>query len=247
MHADSYLICSTPRTGSTLLCGLLESTGVAGRPKSYFRQPDEQSWAALWDIVRSTDHVFDYADYARAALAAGRTENEVFAARIMWGSMEELVEKLGAVYPDIAGADLHLLKRAFGNTRFVYLQRTDVLAQAVSWCRAEQTNIWQETDQPESRQSVPKPSFDFEQIHELIQVINEHNAAWHEWFSSLDIQPYLVRYEDLVSDPIGVTCNILDLLKLELPPEREILVRHRRLADDINIQWIERYRTEMAQ
>ena len=27
-HADAYLICATPRTGSSLLCGLLESSGT---------------------------------------------------------------------------------------------------------------------------------------------------------------------------------------------------------------------------
>jgi hypothetical protein len=37
---SSYLLCGTPRTRSTLLCGLLTSTGVAGCPESYFRQPD---------------------------------------------------------------------------------------------------------------------------------------------------------------------------------------------------------------
>ena len=35
--SDGYLICATPRTGSTLLCGLLASTGVAGNPELYFR------------------------------------------------------------------------------------------------------------------------------------------------------------------------------------------------------------------
>jgi len=32
----AYLVCSTPRSGSTLLCELLKSTGVAGRPDEYF-------------------------------------------------------------------------------------------------------------------------------------------------------------------------------------------------------------------
>src|SRR5205814_9813031 len=45
---DAYLLCGTPRTGSTLLCGLLRSTDVAGRPESYFRLPDEQAWADRW-------------------------------------------------------------------------------------------------------------------------------------------------------------------------------------------------------
>ncbi len=41
----SYVLCGTPRTGSTLLCSLLCSTGVLGRPESYFREPDEVAWA----------------------------------------------------------------------------------------------------------------------------------------------------------------------------------------------------------
>ena len=32
----SYLVCATPRSGSTLLCELLKDTGVAGRPEEYF-------------------------------------------------------------------------------------------------------------------------------------------------------------------------------------------------------------------
>jgi N-sulfoglucosamine sulfohydrolase len=32
----SYLICATPRSGSTLLCDALEGTGIAGRPAEHF-------------------------------------------------------------------------------------------------------------------------------------------------------------------------------------------------------------------
>ena len=38
---NSYIICSTPRTGSTLLCSLLRATNVAGIPESYFRSQGE--------------------------------------------------------------------------------------------------------------------------------------------------------------------------------------------------------------
>jgi LPS sulfotransferase NodH len=36
MVPSSYLICATPRSGSTLLCAVLGATGVAGRPAEYF-------------------------------------------------------------------------------------------------------------------------------------------------------------------------------------------------------------------
>ena len=50
-----------------------------------------------------------------------------------------------------------------------------------------------------------------------------------------------MRYEDLDADPVGVTCEILDFLGLKLPPGRLIKSRHRRLADELNTQWIDRY------
>jgi len=46
----SYLVCATPRSGSTLVCKALRETGVAGKPEEYFealrstgrpRRPDE--------------------------------------------------------------------------------------------------------------------------------------------------------------------------------------------------------------
>lgn len=244
---DSYLICATPRTGSTLLCGLMASTNVAGNPESYFRQPDEQLWAARWHIVQSSDGVFEYSEFVRAALAAGRTENGVFAARMMWGTMDYLVDRLGTVYPAPAGGDLDQLNLAFGHAGFIYLHRDDVLAQAVSWHRAEQTNVWHQTDQEESKQPEQAPSFDFDQICELLQMIEEHNSAWRAWFASVGIEPYMVRYEDLDADPVGVAREILDFLGLKLPPGRLIKTRGRRLADELNAQWIERYQAELTE
>src|ERR1700709_1274555 len=35
----SYLVCATPRSGSTLVCHALGETGVAGRPEEYFEAP----------------------------------------------------------------------------------------------------------------------------------------------------------------------------------------------------------------
>lgn len=72
---DAYLICGTPRTGSRLLCGLLRSTGVAGRPQSYFRQPDEERWADRWQLPCTSGGAFDYSECVRAAVVAGSTPN----------------------------------------------------------------------------------------------------------------------------------------------------------------------------
>jgi LPS sulfotransferase NodH len=242
---DSYFICGTPRTGSSLLLGLLESTGVAGRPQAYFRAADEPLWADRWQIPRSADGAFDYADYVRAALAVGRTENGVFGAKLMWGTLDEVVAKLGGICPDLVGEDVKLLNRAFGRTRFVYLRRADVLAQAVSWLRAELTGTWYVGGNGEiggDTRTGREPSFDAGRISELIQMIGEHNTAWEAWFASSGIQPYVVRYEELDADMVGVTRAILDFLGLKAPGEHVIGPRHQRQANELNRQWIERYR-----
>jgi LPS sulfotransferase NodH len=240
---NAYLICGTPRTGSTLLCDLLRSTEIAGRPESYFRLPDEQAWADRWRLPRNRAGAFDYADYVRAAVVAGSSGNGVFGARVMWGTLAEIVTKVGTVHPDLAGADLELLTRAFGRTRFVHLRRDDTVAQAVSWARAEQTHFWQDGDA-----ALPgyEARFDFEQIQTLVKTIDEHNAAWRDWFAGFDLEPYPVYCEDLTTDPAGVTRAILNFLGLHLSAaDQAIVPRHRRQADQLNHDWIARYRANL--
>jgi trehalose 2-sulfotransferase len=242
-RTDAYFICATPRTGSSLLLGLLESTGVAGRPEAYFRAPDEAMRAQQWQLAGADEGAFGYADFVRAARVAGSTDNGVFGAKLMWGTLDEVVDKLGVVYPDLAGQDVALLQKAFGRTRFVLLRRGDVLAQAVSWLRAEQTGTWHVGDPGTNGHS---PRYDRDAIAGLVKMIDEHNAGWEGWFASVGVQPYLVEYEALEADLEGVTRGILEFLGLELPEGHAIVPRHRRQADDLNRQWIDRYRGEVA-
>jgi trehalose 2-sulfotransferase len=61
----SYLVCGTPRSGTSLLCGLLAGTGVAGHPEEYFWRDDVPFWSRRWGVS-------GFAEYLRAAIAAGR-------------------------------------------------------------------------------------------------------------------------------------------------------------------------------
>ncbi|MGZ5376146.1 MAG: Stf0 family sulfotransferase, partial [Solirubrobacterales bacterium] len=66
--ARSYLVCATPRSGSTLLCEALKSTGVAGRPEEYFealrqsgRPRRPQEYFPGVDDPSIADHLGEYA------------------------------------------------------------------------------------------------------------------------------------------------------------------------------------------
>jgi LPS sulfotransferase NodH len=121
----------------------------------------------------------------------------------------------------------------------VYLRRDDTVAQAVSWARAEQTHFWQDGDT-----ALPghEPRFDFQQIHGLVQTIDEHNAAWRAWFARFKVQPHPVRYEDLTADPASVTRGVLDFLGLHLDADLLLAPGTRRQADRLNHDWIAYYR-----
>ena len=231
-------MCATPRTGSTLLCGLLASTGVAGTPESYLRAEDEAAWASRFRLAER----YEYVDFVRRARDQGSTANGVFAARVMWGTLDEVVDRLR---PSLGAAghaarDLDVLRAAFGDLRFVHLWREDVLAQAVSWARAEQTGVWH---RPNDVGDAAEPSFDREQIAALCATIDRHNGAWHDWFAGNGVEPLEVRYEDLNRDPVGEARDVLQRLGIDVPAATALEVRDRRLRDEVNDDWIARYRT----
>jgi trehalose 2-sulfotransferase len=167
----SYLICATPRCGSTLLCDALEATGVAGRPHEYFeelketgvpRRPREYFWGLRSpDVLRllppdsqldrrsEQRPSWDRDDYARhlaASLEQGTTPNRVFGAKLMWSYFRDFIELMRGI-PRFAGMDDgSLLNAAFPGLRFVFVSRSDKARQAVSLWRALQTWVWREQE-----------------------------------------------------------------------------------------------------
>ena len=232
--AVSYLLCGTPRTGSTLLCSLLSSTGVAGHPESYFREPDQRMWASRFGLGAIENGELDYVDFVRGAVRAGSTGNGVFAARIMWGTMQLLVEGLRR---DIGGQrDVDVLEGALGPLRFVHLERLDVVAQAVSWARAEQTGFWQQGDR-----SCATAELDLDQVERLVATIREHNEAWRTWFDAQAVEPLGVTYESLASSPVETVSRLLDFVGTDPPAGWAPVSPPERQADSLNAEWVRRY------
>jgi LPS sulfotransferase NodH len=219
------------------LCSLLASTRRLGRPESYFREPDEVSWAERFGLPTDGTRVRDYAAFVAAVRTAGATDNGVFAARLMWGSVERLVAGLR----EHAGeSDAVGLRRTFGPLRFVHLRREDVVGQAVSWCRAEQTGFWQQGDSVQRR-----PEQDLDRMRHFVHVIGEHNTAWLSWFDELGVEPHVVTYERVVQDGRAVVEGIAGHLGVELAEDWRPASPHRRQADSINARWAAALRADL--
>lgn len=224
-----YLLCATPRTGSTLLCSLLTSTNVLGSPESYFRVQDEETWAERLGVPAVGGRVRDYGAFAMAVRAAGSTDNGVFAARVMWGSVDRVIEGLA---PPASQPDVEALEGAFGPLAFIHLTRGDVVAQAVSWARAEQTGYWHRGDTTSAA-----PEADLVRMTDLVEEIESHNALWERWFTANHVRPHRLTYEALTRDPAEAIAGIASHLRIIVPNGWRSRSPHRKQADQTNAEW----------
>jgi trehalose 2-sulfotransferase len=181
----SYLVCATPRSGSTLLCDLLDQTGIAGHPEEYFealrhsglpRRPHEYfdperhaniverlAFRELPDGKATPSDLWQPATYDRYlawAIEEGTTPNGVFAAKLMWGYLGDFATLLRGI-DGMAGLPVpELLGRAFPNLHYIRITRQDKVRQAVSLWRAVQTQTWQR-DEGEHGAQAREPVFSF--------------------------------------------------------------------------------------
>lgn len=238
---DGYIICATPRSGSTLFCQYLASTGVAGVPASYFNKEGLHEYAEYWQILRP-DGSYAFADYLAATRRAGSTTNGILALRVMWSTLAEVTAQLAQLYPDLADDELALLEKAFGQPKFIYLRREDVVAQAISLYRAQQTGYWHidEGQAPEQ-----PPAFDFDAIHSFVNELRHDNLGWQAWFRKVGVEPMPVVYEDFAADPETTVSEVLRFLELDLPAGVELRAHNQRLADHMTTLWLGRYKDEL--
>jgi trehalose 2-sulfotransferase len=218
----------------------MESSGVAGRPASYFNRRGLHHYAADWQIARPRDGRIDEG-YVEAALTAGTTPNGVFGGRLMAETLPELVADLAAAAPKPAGSDADLLSNHFGRLRFVHLRRVDVVAQAVSWARSLQTHSWHPGEAVEP--GGQEPHYDEELIGRLVATIERFEADWNVWFAAHGLAPCEVTYEELAADPLATAHKVLDFLGLHIPPGRQLVVGHCRQGDQLNATWIKRFKS----
>jgi len=245
---DSYIICTSPRSGSTLLCKLLAATGVAGNPASYFHEPSVASWASELGIVpepwwgeRET-----LAGVFRAAIAEGNGGTDVSGIRLQRHSFNFFHEKLALLYPG-EHADLARLRRAFGSTLFIHLRRRDKVEQAVSYLKAHQTGLWHVAlDGSELERLAPpgEPVYDADELRKHVETMTGYDRDWNAWFQREGIEPMCVDYDALAAAPVRTVKEILGRLGRDRAAADGIVPGVRKLADSESRDWVARYRSE---
>jgi LPS sulfotransferase NodH len=239
--SQSYVICTAPRTGSTLLAEALTGTGRAGRPHEFFDiyAHNEQFWIKSLGIGSP-------AEYLPKVLAAGTTDNGVFGLKLLWHQSPAFLAKLNAATPQLVngatGLSHDLLSAALGTpVHYIWLRRRSKLAQAISYYRASRTGIWRATDAGSNTQTGAEPEFDYDQIERYVRLVNGFDEQWHRFFRRNRLKVLMMVYENFTANFEGSVLNVLDFLGIAREGVTVAAPRLRRQADDRSVEWEERF------
>lgn len=245
---QSYIICTSPRSGSTLLCGLLAATGKSGKPDSHFHTPSVSDWLKKFELSAeqfagehdALNAIFD------AARKLGTGKTGMFGLRLQRKSFDYFIRQLHILHPGL-DSDTDRVQAAFRDTLFIHLTRGDKLEQAISLVKATQTGLWHRApDGTElERLSEPRePVYNGDEIARHRAEFIRLDENWTSWFREENLSPLRVTYDELAADPAAVLARILDELGLDREIAHGIPAPVAKLADATNRAWAERFLAE---
>lgn len=175
----NYLICSTQRSGSSYLCYLLRETGVLGRPSELFGK--KGACERLAKKYKLKEDEVEVAKYIKEKWKSSSTD--VFGLKMHYHQYMAFLEN-------------KKLKEVFGDFKYIYIDRKDLIAQAVSLYKARSTGAWSS-----NHESTGHVEYSYRGINESLYFLCQEKALWESFFSSIDVQPLRITYEELEEEP----------------------------------------------
>jgi LPS sulfotransferase NodH len=176
-------------------------------------------------------NVFTYPDYIATLLTRRTSRNGVFGMKEHFHHFETFIKE----YP--------ALLEVLSPITYIYINRRDKVAQAVSMAKALQTDWW--TSRMEEGPSPPL-RYDWDLIANCMKEVELQDTGWLRWFEAHGVTPHQLTYENLRADAAGVVQNIVKLLGVQDDERDEVSVPPpERQSDETNKEWIERFEREM--
>lgn len=211
-----YIICSSPRCGSTLLAQTLLGMGV-GNPGEYLNPSliDRPEHGGRDKFMRPTP-----ADYVER-LKREQLVNGVFGLKTHYIDL--------ARHPEI----FKNVDTLFPNAKYISITRRNVLRQALSAARAAQTMAW-----TSRLQEQKKPKFHyFAVIKHIIHTLREVEL-WEQFYSLHDIKPLRIVYEELATDHLNTMQKVVAFLGVNATIPPPPLKKQANTATD---EWVDRF------
>jgi LPS sulfotransferase NodH len=225
----TYLLASVPRAGSTYFSHVLWRTGCLGAPLEYLNY---EPLGPYGFAARSADAQLDL---WRSVLKRRCSPNGVFGLKAFPMQLQSLEQNNPFLLREVLATILPKDRPR----NVVYLRRRDLVAQAVSYARANMTGIWRR----EQEAAVPREiEYSQDQLEAAERGIALQQGVWERMFNDLRIDPLELWHEDVLHDPLGAAKQVADDLRITIDAQAKVQIPEIRKQSPGNTQaWIDRY------
>ena len=198
-----FVLCTTPRSGSSLIASMLHATGQAGDPLEYLNDQwiDVQS---RLDAASVMD--FNVARYLGAWETRRTSPNGLFGIKVHYYQMKRAWR----------GQDSEAARVLENFDNRILLTRRDKIAQAVSLFRAITSQAWTSRDLAPVSVQKPTVRFDPSRIAELMALLIKQEDGWRSFMKTFELPYTEFCYEDFVANYAGQSMCLLDSLGVRI-------------------------------
>lgn len=210
-EAKKIFICSTPRSGSYLLCRHMINAGL-GVPHEYFNPIVMQQIAPRLGLGKNIDGLSWWPRGRKDRILLRRRQEPAAELAFLQKYLEILLARRcqGGVF----AAKIHFrdFRRTLNNPSgqeflkdglFVYLYREDMLKQAVSEHFAQLTGRWGIDDTVTTAPATNPDFFDAAAIDRALNDLAEQDRGWRLFLARNGVTPISTSYERLCDDPFA--------------------------------------------
>ena len=210
-----YIIASTERSGSSFLARGLASTNLAGNPSEFFKERRFYSLKQRWKVL---------SDEFMMQLFANRTSPNGICGIKIHGDIIESTRNYWEPYVN----------------KFILIERKDKISQGISFFKANLTNSWSSKNHPEKFLNLH--DYDFVKIAESIALLIDHSAKWIDYFTSRQIKPVKILYEDLEQNPQKTVAETMqDAFGITIDPDIVSFNNLKRQRDELSDYYKQRF------
>lgn len=242
----SYRIWMTQRSGSTLLCKGLESTGIAGKPGEFLTLHGEKNFQEKYSIN-------SYEAMRKKMWNLGTTSNGVFGVKYSHDTagIEQILTDFyplqNKVRPKNPKLEI-LLADLLPNCKHLYLTRRNKIRQAVSWWKAIKDNVWHIEKGKAHRNELAfyESNYDLPALTHLFKELVLREARIQDYFVAHNIQVMSIIYEDFIVDFEGTIRRIIDYLEIEHDGFEVGDFFYEKTATDQSEIWVKRLQKDLG-
>lgn len=235
---SNIILCSTQRSGSTMVVEDMRNSEVLGNPEEYFIK--WQGFGEDIDINNEIDSLFKQG-----------SKSNVFSVKLMANQVKKvnaLLNRSGK-YKDVV--DL------FNDASWVYIKRNDTVKQAISRYIASVTKVNHAIDDESSNHFAgnllkgdyaeynKEVSYDFNKIFQEYCNVKKENLFWQEFFLRQGIEPLVLEYEVysqcLAYEHVKQIADHADILEEPKIFERKL----KKLSNKVNKRFVDLFKDEI--